>query len=115
MTYAPLHPDQLQTLIDGFRQNAATHASRVHAAAARYGTAREATDSAIRGLGGPLRGLGRPTTAVAAAVAVGTLVYAATKFLRAPSQPAADIGAWRERIRYERANALPQRDDVPPR
>lgn len=87
----------------------------MQAAAARYAGAREATDAAIRGLGGPLRGAGRTTAVIAAAVAVGGLAYTATKYLRGASPQAADTGNWTDRVLQERGRAIRQSMDVPSR
>lgn len=102
----PLHPDKLQSMFDGFRQNVATHAARVQAAGTRYVAAREATDAAIKGIGGPLRGMARPTAAVAAAVAVGALVYGATKLLSRNPGPQDREPGWTDRVMQQRTAAL---------
>lgn len=112
MSNNPLHPDQLQGMFDGFRQNATNHAARVQAAGARYVAGREATDAAIRGLGGPLRGMARPTAAIAATVAVGALVYGATKLLSRNSALQDREPGWTDRIIQQRS-AAPQRNPTP--
>lgn len=112
MSNTPLHPEQLQGMFDSFRQNATNHAARVQAAGARYVAGREATDAAIRGLGGPLRGMARPTAAIAATVAVGAVVYGATKLLSRNSALQDREPGWTDRIIQQRS-AAPQCNPTP--